>query len=67
MVPNMAGVYASVLANVHRLHEEERKKQEAREVKNRKVKEQGEICYKTSPCEWYMYCDDCSKTKVNQK
>lgn len=67
MVPNMDGVYASVLANVHRLHEKECKKHEAKEVKYRKAKEQGEICYKTSPCEWCMYEYDCSKTKVNQK
>ena len=53
--------------NAHRRHEEERKKQEAREAKYRKAKEQGEICYKTSPCEWRMYCYDCSKTKANQK
>ena len=67
MVPNMAGVYASVLANVHRLHEKERKEHEAREVKYHKEKDWGEICYKTSPCEWCMYCDDCSKTKIKQK
>jgi len=67
MAPNMAVVHAIIIANAHRRHEKERKEQEAREAKYRKAKEQGEICYKTSPCEWCMYCYDCSKTKANQK
>lgn len=41
MVPNMAGVYASALAHVHRLHEKERKEHEAREVKYYKEKRVG--------------------------
>lgn len=67
MVPNMAGVYAAAIAAAQRQHERECKEREARAAKYRMAKEQGEICYKTSPCEWCMYCDDCSKTKVNQK
>lgn len=67
MVPNMAGVYAATLAAARRRNERERKEREAKEAKYRKEKEQGEICYKTSPCEWCMYCYDCSKTKANQK
>lgn len=66
MVPNMAGVYAIIIANAHRRHEKERKEQEEREKHER---EERLICRKTIPC-WACYDEfpeSCPKKKINQK
>lgn len=68
MVPNMAAVHI-IVANAHRRHEEEYKRECQRREQKEKERAERMICRKTISCRACMdyLPETCPKKKINQK
>lgn len=69
MVLNMAAVHAIIIANAHRRHEEEYKRECQRREQKEKERAERMICRKTISCRACMdyLPETCPKKKINQK